>query len=342
MRALALGILLVVNLVLLFWQVMVHKPEAPVSVAEPDVGELRLLSELQLAEVAEAAELVSREPVAQEPILPEGPDEVAEQVSVRQAVPGAIPVEPVQAEPESGSETGPEPVAVAGPLLGSEADSTQDDPEVPAAVSPGEALEAVVDAKVPAATGQSVTQTPPQVIEESEPVEQSVAAVGQPRPDRELEPATPARQCWRLGPFDSAAAAVRLAQALPPGVNRLSVEEATVSVPRGYYVLIPPLASRAQALRLERELKEAGIEDSWVFIAGPLRNAVSLGLFNREINAQRRLRRVQSKGFEPELRVRYRDAEKTVLLVEGAADDAVREALQALDAENIEAVGCPE
>jgi len=341
MRALALGILLVVNLVLLFWQVMVHKPEASVSVAEPDVGELRLLSELQLAAVAPPPA-----PGALETISPGEPPGAAEQASVAQVAPGAIPIEPAQTEPESGSqtgsETGPEPVAVAGSLLGSEADSTQDDPEVPAAVSPGEAPEAVVDAKVPAATGQDVTQTPAQVIEESEPVEQSVAAVGQPRPDRELEPATPARQCWRLGPFDNAAEAVRLAQALPPGVNRLSVEEATVSVPRGYYVLIPPLASRAQALRLERELKEAGIEDSWVFIAGPLRNAVSLGLFNREINAQRRLRRVQSKGFEPELRVRYRDAEKTVLLVEGAADDAVREALQALDAENIEAVGCPE
>ena len=140
----------------------------------------------------------------------------------------------------------------------------------------------------------------------------------------------------------TAALGAALAQELPPGVSRLNVEQTSVPVERGYYVLIPPLASRAEALRIERQLKAEGVEDSWVFVAGPLKNAVSLGLFNREINAQRRLRRVQSKGFEPELRVRYRDVEKTVLLVEGTQEEAVREALEALGGETLEMVDCPE
>lgn len=330
MRALALGILLVINLVLLFWQVMVHKPEVPVSLAEPDVGELLLLSELELAETADFPD-----PVPVETAVPPGQMQ-AEEITLSDEEAGGASVEVTPAEPESDS------VAVAGTLVASET-ASGDDPEGLAELSLDDVRQADEDAQASTTVAQVIAQDPQELIGEAEPLAEAGESIGQPQPtEPEVGLIGPARQCWQLGPFDNAAEAVRLAQALPPGVNRLSVEEATVSVPRGYYVLIPPFATRAEALRIERELKAEGVEDSWVFITGPLKNAVSLGLFNRELNAKRRLQLVQSKGFEPELRVRYRDTEKIVLLVEGASDETVREALEALSGEGLEAVSCPE
>ena len=343
MRALALGILLVINLVLLFWQVVVHKPEVPVSAAQPDVGELLLLSEVKTAGVADAPDLPPHETAT-----PVGETAMGEEIAVSDQEPAATPVELAQVKPE------PEPaetVEVEETSQGQPKDEMEMLAEVASASSPEVSLAASSEAVQPADSDtpvsdtreQAMAQSPEDAIEQADAVTQAMETGEQPQvPAQEAEPVPPARACWRLGPFDTAAEAMDLAQELPPGVSRLSVEQTSVPVERGYYVLIPPLASRAEALRIERQLKAEGVEDSWVFVAGPLKNAVSLGLFNREINAQRRLRRVQSKGFEPELRVRYRDVEKTVLLVEGTQEEAVREALEALGGETLEMVDCPE
>mgnify|MGYP000441079401 CR=1 FL=1 len=51
-----------------------------------------------------------------------------------------------------------------------------------------------------------------------------------------------------------------------------------------------------------RQLADAGFEDTWLFRSGPLRNAISLGLFRREASARRHAERVGDKGFSTELK----------------------------------------
>jgi hypothetical protein len=65
----------------------------------------------------------------------------------------------------------------------------------------------------------------------------------------------------------------------------------------GWWVFIPPQASRQLALRKAAELKTLGVEDYFVVGEdGPLRWALSLGVFRNEDAAQARLAALRAKG----------------------------------------------
>ena len=59
-----------------------------------------------------------------------------------------------------------------------------------------------------------------------------------------------------------------------------------------------------------RDLKEAGIRDVWRFTGGERKNAISLGLFSRRVNAEKVKQEAEARGFQPEVHVRYRDVQQ--------------------------------
>ncbi len=113
--------------------------------------------------------------------------------------------------------------------------------------------------------------------------------------------------CFTVGPFsdpaNAEAAHSRLAQAgLAASQRSTSEEEAT-----GYQVLLPPLPSAEEALATARELAREGIEDYYIIVSEPeLRNAVSVGLFQRKAFAERHMDELAQLGFDAEIRVRTR------------------------------------
>ncbi len=107
--------------------------------------------------------------------------------------------------------------------------------------------------------------------------------------------------CARVGPFEPDDAD-KLISGLPANVTLLSdVTEEYASVDR-YYVLIPPLPSRAEGYQKLKELADAGITDTWLFPSGEYRNAISLGFFSREAGAKRHAANVAGKGFNTEVK----------------------------------------
>lgn len=112
------------------------------------------------------------------------------------------------------------------------------------------------------------------------------------------------RQCFSLGPFDSAGDRDQLRQQLRGIVTGISERQTQATVERGYWVFLPPAASLLEANRLLLSVKALGIEDSSVIYDGEWENAISLGYFRRQGNANRRVRELEGRGYEPQIQVR--------------------------------------
>lgn len=66
---------------------------------------------------------------------------------------------------------------------------------------------------------------------------------------------------------------------------------------KGWWVYIPPLASRAEADRKAGELRQLGVGDYFVLPeSNPNRHGISLGIFSSERGAQERLNELKTKG----------------------------------------------
>jgi hypothetical protein len=103
--------------------------------------------------------------------------------------------------------------------------------------------------------------------------------------------------CTTLGPFTSAADMRAAMQALSPHVARIQYREEQVNRSHGYWVYLPAAPNREAALDDARRLAAKGIHDYYVVTAGDTENTISLGLFNDQANADRRLATVTREGF---------------------------------------------
>lgn len=103
--------------------------------------------------------------------------------------------------------------------------------------------------------------------------------------------------CTTLGPFTTAADMRAAMQALSPRVARIQYRQEQVNRSQGYWVYLPAAASREAALDDARRLAAKGIHDYYVVTAGDTQNTISLGLFNDQANADRRLATVTKEGF---------------------------------------------
>lgn len=110
--------------------------------------------------------------------------------------------------------------------------------------------------------------------------------------------------CTTLGPFTTATDMRAAVQALSPHVARIQYHEEQARRSHGYWVYLPAVASREAALDEARDLAAKGIHDYYVVTAGDSQNTISLGLFNDQSNAQKRLVQLQQLGFQPRLEQR--------------------------------------
>lgn len=104
--------------------------------------------------------------------------------------------------------------------------------------------------------------------------------------------------CFHLGPFTDTVLVTRAETRL----NELRLEfvrrtEETTTV-TGYRVYLPPLASKKAAERKRRELARLGFKDHAVIQEEGWNNAISLGLFSVEANAEGRVRELAAKGVK--------------------------------------------
>lgn len=99
----------------------------------------------------------------------------------------------------------------------------------------------------------------------------------------------------RLAPAE----ADRLASELTARFAGFRAQRRTVAEAAGWWVYLPPLASRADAEKRAGELKQAGVEDYFIVPDNaPNRLAISLGVFSTEKGGQDRLAELRQKGVK--------------------------------------------
>jgi len=119
-----------------------------------------------------------------------------------------------------------------------------------------------------------------------------------PAPAPAAAPASPATSvaCVEWGSFTIADAA-RAEQALEPLALGPRLAQRRTEEQAGWWVFIPPQGNRQSALRKAAELKQLGVEEYFIVQEeGPLRWALSLGVFRTEESAQARLAALRDQG----------------------------------------------
>ena len=109
---------------------------------------------------------------------------------------------------------------------------------------------------------------------------------------------TEAGGCYRIGPFADTAQADKASAVLkeiPLAYERRAEEQTVVT---GYRVYLPPLPTRDAAEKKRRELSRLGFKDSSVMQEAGMENALSLGLFTVEVNAQKHMQALAAKKID--------------------------------------------
>jgi cell division septation protein DedD len=114
-------------------------------------------------------------------------------------------------------------------------------------------------------------------------------------------------QCRTIGPFPTQADTRAAMNVLTPLAKRVRVRETRTTQTRGYWVFLPALATREQALGTARTLAQKGVRDYYVVTAGDQQNTISLGLFRDQGNAERRRAEIAALGLAPKVAARTED-----------------------------------
>ncbi|MCB1582046.1 MAG: SPOR domain-containing protein [Marinicella sp.] len=110
--------------------------------------------------------------------------------------------------------------------------------------------------------------------------------------------------CYSAGPFDIEANVHAAAETLEPLVLKSNIRKITTTQEAGYWVYLPALSSRAEALKKGRELATAYVKDYYVVTSGDNENSISLGLYREPYNADNRIAELSKKGFNVKKEIR--------------------------------------
>ncbi|MGJ8662238.1 MAG: SPOR domain-containing protein [Marinicella sp.] len=112
------------------------------------------------------------------------------------------------------------------------------------------------------------------------------------------------QMCFSVGPFDIEANIHAASETLNPVVLKTNIRKITTTQEAGYWVYLPALSSRAEALKKGRELAAAFVKDYYVVTSGDNENSISLGLYREPFNADSRIAELSKKGFQVSKEIR--------------------------------------
>ncbi len=103
----------------------------------------------------------------------------------------------------------------------------------------------------------------------------------------------------------------------------------------GYWVIIPSIETRTQSINTVKQLREQGIKDIRRFVRDDKRHGISLGLFGRKQNAERRRKELAAIGQQVEIKSRTKP--KTEYRVDySGTQEQLNQILQSLTTEKVE------
>jgi len=105
--------------------------------------------------------------------------------------------------------------------------------------------------------------------------------------------------CYSLGPFEEKESAKSASLTLTELGLVTTYKSETRRVINGYWVYIPPLPNRSDALKVISMLKQRGIKDYLIVSNGVKRNAISLGFFGTRDGAEQHQTQMKALGLNP-------------------------------------------
>ena len=121
------------------------------------------------------------------------------------------------------------------------------------------------------------------------------------------EPGIPVSFCGTLGPVLEGEIAKSAIETLDDRGIKASLRLETTNQQAGFWVIIPPYKNRTAAVVAVKKLKELGVTDIWRFYKGEFKHGISLGMYSRRRNAEKRRDSIVETGFLPEVLPRYRE-----------------------------------
>ena len=116
--------------------------------------------------------------------------------------------------------------------------------------------------------------------------------------------------CYALGPFDGLPQAKNISSKLQD-LGAFTLERTvTTESPMGFWVYLDSFDSWKEAREKVVKLEIAGLKDMFIVGRGPMKNAVSLGLFKNEDGAKERIARVKKMGEKPKIQTQYKQTDQ--------------------------------
>jgi hypothetical protein len=124
------------------------------------------------------------------------------------------------------------------------------------------------------------------------------------------EPEVTAPICRTVGFLESRSDAEIVSVSLRALGLKPDLQSETSNQQAGIWVLIPPQASRRDAIDIAERLERDGVSDLWRFTSGELVHAISLGLFRNQERAEARKKEIADLGYAAIVKPRYRQLTK--------------------------------
>lgn len=122
-----------------------------------------------------------------------------------------------------------------------------------------------------------------------------------------VSPQVPSKQCYTLGPFSDEAQAQAVMKSIMPSVKEALLRSKPEVRHHRYWVHIPPQENRQAAIAVSKALARKKIKDYYIVRGGERNNSISLGHFKEKKHADRRLKKLQEKGFDVSIEPIYRE-----------------------------------
>ncbi len=113
------------------------------------------------------------------------------------------------------------------------------------------------------------------------------------------------RRCYAVGPFGKDEVVDDIIGWLRSEGGAAELRWDERQTPKSYWVYIPPRSSTEEARAMLRRLAADGVQDYVRIMRGPMRNAVSLGIFSKRESADRRMADLRRRGYVPSIDTRY-------------------------------------
>ena len=112
--------------------------------------------------------------------------------------------------------------------------------------------------------------------------------------------------CFTLGPFKDEKVVSQIKSQLAEHFKQLTIRKIEESERHRYWIFIPPLPSRSDAIATSKLLAKQKIKDYYIVRSGNNNNSISLGHFKEKSHADRRVKQLTRLGFNPQMEVIYR------------------------------------